>query len=97
LIGYLRERAKLTEEAIAMLGMLQIIAGGFHFSLVEWFAHYYDDVMGHLRYVVDGADKLPDASLCDEWSPARGERQQERGRSGHRGEASPRPGTPSTR
>jgi monoamine oxidase len=68
LIGYLRERTKLTEAAIAMLGMLQNIAGRIQFSLVEWFAHYYDDVMGHLRYVVDGADKLPDASLCDEWS-----------------------------
>jgi monoamine oxidase len=68
LIGYLRERAKLTEAAVAMLGMLQSIAGRFHFSLVESYAHYYDDVTGHLRYVVDGADKLPDASLCDEWS-----------------------------
>jgi hypothetical protein len=97
LIGHLRERTKLTETAIAMLGVLQNIAGRVHFSLVEWFAHYYDDVMGHLRYVVDGADKLPDALLCDEWSsrsrrssagtlmfkPSRG--------------ASPRPGTPSTR
>jgi monoamine oxidase len=35
--------------------------GRYHFSLVEWFSHYYEDVFGDLVYIVDGADSLPRA------------------------------------
>jgi hypothetical protein len=27
------------------------IEGRFHFSLVEWFAHWYDDVFGDLEFI----------------------------------------------
>ena len=28
----------------------------YHFSLLEWFAHYYEDVFGDLVYITDGSD-----------------------------------------
>jgi monoamine oxidase len=58
LLGYLLERG-VTEQALWLLGPLFNIEGRFHFSLVEWFAHWYDDVFGDLEYIVDGADTLP--------------------------------------
>ncbi|MDQ4068307.1 MAG: FAD-dependent oxidoreductase [Actinomycetota bacterium] len=60
LLGYLKERG-LSDAAIAMLGPLYNLEGRYHFSLVEWFLHYYEDVFGDLVYIVDGADCLPKA------------------------------------
>jgi len=60
LIDYLRMRG-MSEQAIAMLGPLMNLEPRLHFSLVEWFAHYYDDVFGDLVYIEDGADALPNA------------------------------------
>jgi monoamine oxidase len=60
LLGYLLERG-ITEQALWLLGPLFNIEGRFHFSLVEWFAHWYDDVFGDLEYIVDGSDTLPAA------------------------------------
>ncbi len=60
LLGYLKERG-LSDGALAMLGPLFNLEGRYHFSLVEWFSHYYEDVFGHLVYIVDGADSLPRA------------------------------------
>lgn len=60
LLGYLLERG-VSEQALWLLGPLFNIEGRFHFSLVEWFAHWYDDVFGDLEYIVDGADTLPAA------------------------------------
>lgn len=57
LLGYLLERG-VSEQALWLLGPLFNIEGRFHFSLVEWFAHWYDDVFGDLEYIVDGADTL---------------------------------------
>jgi monoamine oxidase len=58
LLGYLKER-NLSDGALSMLGPLFNLEGRYHFSLVEWFAHYYEDVFGDLVYLVDGADSLP--------------------------------------
>jgi monoamine oxidase len=60
LIGYLRERG-LSDAALAMMGPLFNLEARYHFSLVEWFLHYYEDVFGDLVYIVDGADSLPRA------------------------------------
>ena len=60
LLGYLLERG-VSEQALWLLGPLFNIEGRFHFSLVEWFAHWYDDVFGDLEYIVAGADTLPQA------------------------------------
>ncbi|WP_197289396.1 flavin monoamine oxidase family protein [Saccharothrix sp. NRRL B-16348] len=60
LLGYLKERG-LSDGALAMLGPLFNLEGRYHFSLVEWFSHFYEDVFGHLVYIVDGADSLPRA------------------------------------
>jgi monoamine oxidase len=60
LIGYLRERGT-SDAALAMLGPLFNLEARYHFSLVEWFLHYYEDVFGELVYIVDGADCLPRA------------------------------------
>jgi monoamine oxidase len=65
LLGFLRERTTLSDAAIAMLGLLQNMEGRFQFSLVEWFAHYYDDVMSELEYVVEGADCVPRCLAAD--------------------------------
>jgi len=60
LLGYLLERG-VSEQALWLLGPLFNIEGRFHFSLVEWFAHWYDDVFGDLEYIEAGADTLPEA------------------------------------
>lgn len=60
LIGFLKER-QLSDEAISMIGPLFNLEGRFHFSLTEWFAHYYDNVFGDLVYIVDGSEALPRA------------------------------------
>ncbi|HUF38666.1 MAG TPA: FAD-dependent oxidoreductase [Anaerolineales bacterium] len=60
LIGYLTERG-LSEGALSMLGPLLNLEGRYHFSLVEWFSHYHEDVMGDLVYIENGADALPNA------------------------------------
>jgi monoamine oxidase len=60
LIDYLRE-SQLSDAALAMIGPLLNLEGRFHFSLLEWFAHYYENVFGDLVYIVDGADPLPSA------------------------------------
>lgn len=60
LIDYLRE-SSLSERALEMIGPLLNLEGRFHFSLVEWFAHYYEDVFGDLVFIKEGADSLPNA------------------------------------
>ena len=60
LIDYLRE-SSLSHAALEMIGPLLNLEGRFHFSLLEWFAHYYEDVFGDLVYIADGADALPNA------------------------------------
>jgi monoamine oxidase len=60
LLGYLLERG-VSEQALWLLGPLFNIEGRFHFSLVEWFAHWYDDVFGDLEYIEAGSDSLPNA------------------------------------
>ena len=60
LLGYLLEQG-VSEQALWLLGPLFNIEGRFHFSLVEWFAHWYDDVFGDLEYIDAGADTLPNA------------------------------------
>lgn len=60
LLSYLKERG-LSDGALAMIGPLFNLEGRYHFSLVEWFLHYYEDVFGDLVYIVDGADSLPRA------------------------------------
>ncbi|MFC6087897.1 flavin monoamine oxidase family protein [Saccharothrix lopnurensis] len=60
LLGYLKERG-LSDGALSMLGPLFNLEGRYHFSLVEWFSHFYEDVFGDLVYIVDGADSLPRA------------------------------------
>ncbi len=59
-LGYLKERG-LSDAAIAMIGPLLNLEGRYHFSLVEWFSHYYENVFGDLVFIVDGADTLPRA------------------------------------
>lgn len=58
LIDFLRE-STMSDAALAMIGPLLNLEGRFHFSLVEWFAHYYENVFGDLLYIEDGADALP--------------------------------------
>ncbi|MBE2221769.1 MAG: FAD-dependent oxidoreductase [Anaerolineae bacterium] len=60
LIDYLRE-SELSDAALAMVGPLMNLEGRFHFSLLEWFSHYYENVFGDLLYIEDGADSLPNA------------------------------------
>jgi monoamine oxidase len=60
LIGYLTERG-VSEAALWLLGPLFNIEGRFHFSLVEWFAHWHEDVFGDLEFIDAGADTLPAA------------------------------------
>lgn len=67
LIDYFRE-SSLSHQALEMIGPLFNLEGRLHFSLVEWFAHYYEDVFGDLVYIEHGADALPYAfapSLMD--------------------------------
>lgn len=60
LLGYLNERG-VSEQALWLLGPLFNIEGRFHFSLVEWFAHWHDDIFGDLEFIDAGADTLPNA------------------------------------
>jgi monoamine oxidase len=60
LLSYLVER-DVSEQALWLMGPLLNLEGRYHFSLVEWFAHYHEDVFGDLVYITDGADSLPNA------------------------------------
>jgi monoamine oxidase len=60
LLSYLVER-KVSEQALWLMGPLLNLEGRYHFSLVEWFAHYHEDVFGNLSFIHDGADSLPNA------------------------------------
>ena len=68
LIGWLTERG-VSEQALWLLGPLLNLEGRFHFSLVEWFAHWHDDVFGDLEFINAGSESLPQAfaaSLLDD-------------------------------
>ena len=58
LLNYFHE-CTLSPQALEMIGPLFNLEGRLHFSLVEWFMHYYEDVFGDLVYIMDGADSLP--------------------------------------
>jgi monoamine oxidase len=60
LLSFLMERG-VSEQAISLMGPLLNLEGRYHFSLVEWFAHYHEDVFGNLVYINEGADALPNA------------------------------------
>ena len=60
LIGWLNERG-VSEQALWLLGPLLNLEGRFHFSLVEWFTHWHDDVFGDLEFIDAGSDSLPNA------------------------------------
>jgi len=60
LLSYLKER-NLSDGALEILGPLFNLEGRYHFSLLEWFLHYYEDVFGQLVYIDAGADALPRA------------------------------------
>ena len=51
----------VSEGARALMGPVLNLEGRFHFSLVEWFCHYHEDVFGDLEYIDAGADTLPGA------------------------------------
>jgi len=68
LLGFLVERG-VSEGALALMGPLFNLEGRFHFSLVEWFAHWHEDVFGDLEFIDAGSDSLADAfapALLDE-------------------------------
>jgi monoamine oxidase len=68
LIGWLTERG-VSEQALWLLGPLLNLEGRFHFSLVEWFTHWHDNVFGDLEFIDAGSDTLPQAfgpSLLDD-------------------------------
>lgn len=60
LLGWLLERG-VSEQALWILGPLFNLEGRFHFSLVEWFTHWHEDVFGDLEYIDAGADTLANA------------------------------------
>ena len=60
LLGFLIEQG-LSDAAISLLGPLFNLEGRFHFSLIEWFSHWHEDVFGDLEYIDDGADTLANA------------------------------------
>ena len=60
LLSYLVERG-VSEAALSLMGPLLNIEGRYHFSLVEWFAHFHEDVFGDLEFIDSGADTLPNA------------------------------------
>lgn len=64
LIDYLRD-SRLSDSGLAMIGPLLNLEGRFHFSLLEWFSHYHDNVFGDLVYIEEGANALPEA-MADE-------------------------------
>ena len=55
---YLQER-DMSDACLEMIGPLLNLEGRFHFSLVEWFSHYYEDVFGDLVYIKDGRVPCP--------------------------------------
>jgi monoamine oxidase len=57
LLGWLVERG-VSEPALWLLGPLFNLEGRFHFSLVEWFTHWHEDVFGDLEFIDAGADTL---------------------------------------
>src|SRR5690606_31090270 len=42
------QECTLSPQALEMIGPLFNLEGRLHFSLVEWFIHYYEDVFGDL-------------------------------------------------
>lgn len=60
LLDFLDESG-LSDPAIAMVGPLLNLEGRYHFSLVEWFSHYFENVFGDLVYIEEGASALPNA------------------------------------
>jgi monoamine oxidase len=60
LLGWLVERG-VSEQALSLLGPLFNLEGRYHFSLVEWFSHWHEDVFGDLEYITAGSDTLADA------------------------------------
>ena len=59
-LSYLLERG-VSEQALWLLGPLFNLEGRFHFSLVEWFTHWYEDVFGDLEFIEAGSSTLVDA------------------------------------
>ncbi len=47
------------------MGPVLNLEGRFHFSLVEWFCHYHEDVFGDLEYIDAGADTLAGVFRAD--------------------------------
>jgi len=60
LLGFLVERG-VSEGALSLMGPLFNLEGRFHFSLVEWFTHWHENVFGDLEYIDAGADTLASA------------------------------------
>jgi monoamine oxidase len=60
LLGWLNERG-VSEQALSLMGPLFNLEGRYHFSLVEWFSHWHEDVFGDLEFITAGSDTLPDA------------------------------------
>jgi monoamine oxidase len=70
LLGFLVERG-VSEPALALMGPLLNLEGRFHFSLVEWFAHWHEDVFGDLEFIDDGAmarTRCPRRSRRPSWT-----------------------------
>ena len=61
LLGWLIERGVSEPALVRCMGPLLNLEGRFHFSLVEWFSHWHEDVFGDLEYIDAGADTLADA------------------------------------
>jgi monoamine oxidase len=59
-LGWLLERG-VSEPALALMGPLFNLEGRYHFSLVEWFSHWHEDVFGDLEFITAGSDSLPGA------------------------------------
>lgn len=62
LISYLRAQG-LSEESLAFMGTMLNLEPRWHFSLVEWFVHYYEDLFSDLEYIVEGSDTLTNSFL----------------------------------
>ncbi len=60
LIAWLLERG-VSEQALWLMGPVLNLEGRFHFSLIEWFIHWHDDVFGDLEFIEAGSDSLPNA------------------------------------
>ena len=60
LLGWLVERG-VSEQALSLMGPLFNLEGRYHFSLVEWFSHWHEDVFGDLEFITEGSDRLPEA------------------------------------